>query len=122
MTYTAHPERDALAHDDAQEANQEMLEADLAQITADIQQLFTQDIRTAPIERLSAPCLGGAPTRRMAVPLQEAIDDALCSPVPHARLLTVLSDSSCPIVGELRKALADHWVGHWASDIAGYAP
>ena len=119
---TAHPERDALAHDDEQEANQEMLEADMAQITADIQQLFTQTIRTVPMEQLSAPALGCVPTKRIFIPLAEAIDDSLWVTAPNEKLLAVLSGSDCPLVAELRQALADHWVRHWASDIAGYAP
>ena len=120
--YKAHPERDALAHDDAQEAAQEATEAALAQITADIQQLFTQDIRTVPIERLTAPCLGGVPQRRMDVPMNEALDSALCYSVPNARLMAVLAGSDCPLVAELRAAMAAQWVENWASDIAGYAP
>lgn len=118
MAYTANPEHDALAHDDAMADAQELVENELAAVTDEITHLFTRLVRTAPLHRLTAPQVSGRTGRAMGVPLIEAIDDSLTYDAPHAALMAVIAGSDCALVVALRQALAKHWIDNNAAELA----
>lgn len=118
MAYTAHPEHDALAHDDAMADAQELVENELAAVTDEITHLFTQLVRKSPLTRLTAPQLNPVTHRSMDVPLIEAIDGSLAYTAPHDALLAVIAGSSCALVAALRQALAKHWIDNNAAELA----
>lgn len=118
MAYTANPEHDALAHDDAMADAQDAVEQELIAVSSEITHLFTQLARTAPLSRLTAPQMNSTTRRSLGVPLIEAIDDSLAYPGPHGALMAVIAGSDCPLVAALRQALATHWIDNNAAELA----
>lgn len=100
----------------------DLLAERLIDVTNDITEVFTKDIRTTAIGKLGLPCVKSAKFGGVELsmyPLIEVITDYGTEPgIALNALLEVLAKSDCPLVKEYRLALAERYVYSWASDIA----
>lgn len=120
MSYTANPELDAARHEDAMEAAQEASASKYQQVASDIRCLFAEQVMAVPLMCLTAPLVNSGMFGRanFPIPVIEAIDDSLTYDKPHDALMAVIAQSKCPLVAQLREALAQHWIDQHAKDLS----
>ena len=56
--------------------------------------------------------------RRVEQHIAEAVADTMEYAVPVARLMAVLKHSGCPLVAQLKVAMAQQYANAWAEDLA----
>ena len=91
------------------------------QIAAEITELLTVTVTKLPYKFISLPCVTyrDAPAGRIATtPIAEVVADECTGGKPLDALMAVIAGSTCPLVAELRKAIAARYVYANASDIA----
>jgi len=113
--------QDADNYGDTQAKRNEAVIAAEKQVTAEITELLTKTVTQTNYKFLSLPYVTyqGSPIGKIAtIALSEVIADECSSGKPLDALMAVICDSTCPLVAELRKAIADHYVYANASDIA----
>jgi len=113
--------QDADNYGDTQAKRNEAVIAAEKQLAAEITELLTKTVTQTNYKFLSLPYVTykGSPIGEIAtIALSEAIADECSSGKPLDALMAVICDSTCPLVAELRKAIADRYVYANASDIA----
>jgi hypothetical protein len=91
------------------------------QVAAEITELLTKTVTQTNYKFLSLPYVTyrGSPVGKIAtVALSEAVADECSTGKPLDALMAVISGSTCQLVAELRKAIAERYVYGNASDIA----
>jgi len=113
--------QDADSYGDMQSKRNEAVVTAEKQVATEITELLTKTVTQTNYKFLSLPYVTyqGSPVGRIAtVALSEAVADECSSGKPLDALMAVISGSTCPLVAELRKAIAERYVYANASDIA----
>ena len=99
-------------------ADQPDVKAIEVQVTAEIHAVFVHLIRNVSAVNLTLPSVCYSPWAERREMLTEAISDRVGYGAPLAALVAVLERSDCPMVQELREALAADYTHANAGDIA----
>jgi len=113
--------QDADNYGDTQAKRNESVIAAEKQVAAEITELLTKTVTQTNYKFLSLPYVtyqGSTLGKIATIALSEVIADECSSGKPLDALMSVICDSTCPLVAELRKAIADRYVYANASDIA----